>query len=60
MNERKTTYNALNIRGLKKLPPPVCDNLKALQPTGLSYHPALLHQASASCGRVPIANGLKI
>ena len=52
MNKRNATYNALNMRGLKKLPPPV------YRLTGITTTPwdtaiaPLLHQASASCGRV--------
>ena len=52
MKLRNATYNALNIRGLKELPPPLC------KLTGITTTPRdtatspLLHQASASCGRV--------
>ena len=59
MKLQNTTYNALNMRGLKELPPPVCKIIEngisagnttfhGTKPT----HSALLHQASASCGRV--------
>ena len=59
MKLRNTTYNALNMRGLKSLPPPICklfrngitaDNTTSLRKKNTT--PALLHQASASCGRV--------
>ena len=60
MKTQNNTYNALNMRGLKELPPPICRHLR----TGRNYtdtaNAPLLHQASASCGRVLIANGLKI
>ena len=51
MKMQNTTYNALNMRGLKELPPPLC------KLTGITTTPRdtatspLLHQASASCGR---------
>ena len=52
MKMQNTTYNALNMRGLKELPPPLC------KLTGITTTPRdtatspLLHKASASCGRV--------
>ena len=52
MKMRNTTYNALNMRGLKELPPPLC------KLTGITTTPRdtatspLLHKATASCGRV--------
>ena len=52
MNLRETIYNALNVRGLQKSPPPICRNnvnnifLRLVIPLR-----TLLHQAYASCGR---------
>ena len=52
MKMQNTIHNALNTRGLKELPPPLC------KLTGITTTPRdtatspLLHQASASCGRV--------
>jgi len=53
MNRRETTYNALNVRGLQEITPPICGNnvnSKLLRTAKPSL--ALLHQAYASCGRV--------
>ena len=58
MKIRSNIYNTLNIRGLKELPPfckifgngITADNTASL--IGKSPTPALLHQVSASCGRV--------
>ena len=59
MKMQNATHNALNIRGLKELPPPICklfrngitaDNTTSFRKKNTT--PALLHQASASCGRV--------
>ena len=52
MNLRKTIYNALNVRGLQKSPPPICRNNVNNKLTGTANpHSSLLHQAYASCGR---------
>ena len=53
MQRTGTIYNALNMRGLKEMPSPICRNYihsKFLRTAKPSL--ALLHQAHASCGRV--------
>ena len=53
MKMRNTTYNTLNIRGLENYPPPLfCKNLGTASYLNRPPIVALLHQASASCGRV--------
>ena len=61
MDLRKTIYNALNVRGLQKSPPPICRNNvnKHHLSTRKLAEPALLHQAHASCGRVFLCLSLK-
>ena len=49
---RNTTHNALNIRGLENYPPLFCKNLGTASHLNRPPKVALLHQASASCGRV--------
>ena len=49
---RNATHNALNTRGLKELPPPISRIFGNDLNIRNTPHPALLHQASASCGRV--------
>ena len=49
---QNTTYNALNIRGLGNYPPLFCKNLGTASYLNRPPIVALLHQASASCGRV--------
>ena len=51
-NERKTTYNALNIRGLIKLPSQIICNHTGVATFGDISPAPLLHQAYAFCGRV--------
>ena len=56
MKTQNNTYNALNMRGLKELPPPIICNHTGVATLGdvitYSAQAPLLHQASASCGRV--------
>ena len=52
MKMQNTTYNTLNIRGLKNYPPLFCKNLRTASLLNRPPIVALLHQASASCGRV--------
>ena len=53
MNLRKTIYNALNVRGLQKSPPPICrNNVNNTDQSFGKLAVPLLHQAHASCGRV--------
>ena len=53
MKRTEAIYNALNMRGLQELPPPICRNNVNNKFTGTANpHSSLLHQAHASCGRV--------
>ena len=52
MKLQNATHNALNTRGLKELPPPLCKHQSLANLSGNTTHSPLLHQASASCGRV--------
>ena len=54
MTRTGTINNALNMRGLQELPPPICGNYvnKHHLSTRKLAEPALLHQAYVSCGRV--------
>lgn len=54
MTRTKAIYNALNMRGLQELPPPIYGNYVNNHHLSIRKlaEPTLLHQAYASCGRV--------